>query len=199
MIDKSLPYIPIVLTKTDTRNYPRHDLPEGYSFAFYQKGDERAWAELEYSLGQFESVEDGIECFYDEFLNDQVCNPEERMFFVKDEKGKCVATLSLWDGIHLGKKCQRAHWLAVSDECAGKGIAKALFTRLLDLYNELGYEGFIYLLTATWYYPAIGIYRKFGFSEYRGEKSLEPNMSDSEFKIRNEKAIALVDEKLSRK
>ena len=30
---------------------------------------------------------------------------------------------------------------------------------------ELGFEGFVYLLTGTWYYRAIGIYKKFGFEK----------------------------------
>ena len=107
-----------------------------------------------------------------------------------------VATAALWDGSFLGEIFQRIHWVAVSDKCAGKGIAKALLCRVLDLYNELGYSGFIYLLTATWYYPAISIYRQFGFSEYRGERSLSSKLSDEEFKRQNEEAIAIVDQKL---
>jgi len=132
-----------------------------------------------------------------EFVDGQRLLPEERVMFVKDPEGEYVATLSLWDGMFLGKLCQRLHWLAVSDKCAGKGIAKALATAALDLYNKLGYEGFIYLLTGTWYYRAIGIYRKFGFKEYDGERSLLDGMSDEEFVKKNREAIAIVNEKLN--
>jgi len=120
-----------------------------------------------------------------------------RMLFVKDECGEYVATLTLWTGDYLGETCQRLHWLAVSNKCAGKGIAKALICRVLDLYNELGYEGFVYLLTATWYYRAIGIYKKFGFEAYEGKRSLTANVSDEEFVRQNREAIAIINKKLA--
>lgn len=196
MIDKSLPKHYVFLYKTDTKNYPKYELPEGYKIEFYKKGDEVEWAKLECSIGQFGSVEEGIESFKQSFVYGQTLNPEERMLFVKDESGEYVATLSLWDGMYLGKNCQRLHWLAVSDKCAGKGIAKALVSAVLDLYNSLGYEGFVYLLTATWYYRAIGIYYKFGFKPYDGERTLLDTMTDEQFVSENRKAIAIVNEKL---
>jgi len=197
MIDRSLPRHYVFMCKTDTGNYPRCELPEGYKIEFYKKGDEVEWAKLECSHGQFDSIEAGIKTFNKEFVDGQRLLPEERVMFVKDPEGEYVATLSLWDGMFLGKLCQRLHWLAVSDKCAGKGIAKALATAALDLYNKLGYEGFIYLLTGTWYYRAIGIYRKFGFKEYDGERSLLDGMSDEEFVKKNREAIAIVNEKLN--
>ena len=197
MIDKTLKKYPLYFYKTDTKNYPRYELPRGYRIEFYKKGDERFWAELEVSLGQFDSVEEGVRAFERSFINGQDLKAEERVAFVKDELGEYVATCALWDGEYLGEKCQRLHWLAVSDKCAGKGIAKALISALLDLYNSLGYEGFIYLLTGTWYYKAIGIYRKFGFTEYCGERSLIEGMSDGEFSIQNREAIAIVNNKLN--
>ena len=197
MIDKSIPRYYVFLTKTDTKEYPKYELPSGYSIEFYKKGDELEWAKLECSLGQFENIEEGLEAFKNNFITGQNLNPEERIMFVKDGDGEYVATCALWNGDFLGKSCQRLHWLAVSDKCAGGGIAKALVSAALDLYNRLGYEGFIYLLTGTWYYRAIGIYRKFGFREYDGERSLLSNMTDAEFIEKNREALAIVNEKLS--
>ena len=197
MIDKSIEKYPLTLVKTDTKNFPRYELPEGYSFAFYQEGDEAKWAAIECSIGQFESIEKGIESFGRQFLIGHDISPEQRILFVVDGEGEYVATAALWNGDLLGEKHQRIHWVAVSDKCAGKGIAKALLSRLMELYNSLGYEGFIYLVTATWYYPAIGIYKKFGFEVYRGEKSLSADLSDAEFRLQNGKAIALLEQKLS--
>ena len=197
MIDKSLPRYYIYLCKTDTDRYPKYELPEGYTIEFYKKGDEVHWAELEVAIGQYDTVEAGIQSFNNSFIKGQTLNPEERIMFVKDESGEYVATCALWDGDFLGENCQRLHWLAVSNKCVGKGIAKALVCAVLDLYNRLGYKGFIYLLTATWYYRAIGIYKSFGFKEYDGERSLIPNMSDEEFVKQNKEAIAIVNEKLA--
>ena len=197
MIDQSIPYVPLILYKTDPHNYPRYDLPAGYRFEFYQKGDEVAWAELECSLGQFQTVEEGVQCFAREFLTDSALIPEERVFFVRNEANETVATAALWEGEFLGEIRPRAHWLAVSDACAGRGIAKAVFCHILDLYRQYRLTGMIYLLTATRYYPAIAIYKKFGFSFYDGERSLSKRLSDEEFQKRNKEAISLVESKIN--
>lgn len=197
MIDKSLPYFPLTLIKTDTETYPRRGLPEGFRFVFYTAGDEWHWAEIERSLGQFETLEEGVACFRREFIEGQRLRPEDRMLFVVDGEGEYVATVALWDGDFLGERRQRMHWLAVKDKVSGRGIAAAMVSRVLDLYNSLGYRGFLYLLTATWYYPAILIYRKFGYAEYRGGVSLVAGMPDAEFREKNADAIASVDAKLA--
>lgn len=195
MIDKSVEDMVLALVKTDTKNYPKYTLPEGYKFAFYKKGDEYKWAELEVELGQFDTIEKGVEAFEKDFLIGQNLKPEDRTIFVVDPDGNYVATLSLWDGKFLDGHYQKLHWMAVSDRCAGKGIAKALMTRLLDLYNELGYKDFIFLYTGTWYYSAINIYQKFGFKFYEGERSVVVSATDENFKEYNEKAINIVKEK----
>ena len=191
MIDKSIPFHPLTLCKNNTKQFPEYRLPQGYTFAFYRPGDEWEWATLEYELGQFPTLERGIEWFHREFVDGHDLLPQDRMLFVKDGSSKIVATASLWNGMFLGQKHQKVHWIAVSDRCAGQGIAKALLTRILELYNELGYEGFLYLETGARYYPAIGIYEKFGFTPYQGTKSLSETMSDEEFHRQNEEAIAV--------
>ena len=40
MIDKSLPKYPLYLYKKDTKQYPKYELPSGYTIEFYKKGDE---------------------------------------------------------------------------------------------------------------------------------------------------------------
>ncbi len=47
MLDKSLPYTPLMMTKTDTKHYPQYPLCEGYTFRFYKEGDEKARATVE--------------------------------------------------------------------------------------------------------------------------------------------------------
>ena len=82
MVDKSIPYYPLTMVKEDAENYPRYGLPAGYKFVFYQKGDEKHWAEIEADVAQFSSAEKGIECFRREFLEGQDLEPEKRMLFV---------------------------------------------------------------------------------------------------------------------
>jgi len=197
MLDKTIPYYPLTLVKNDTQIYPEYTLPMGYEFVFYKNGDELHWADIECSMGQFDSTESALKCFKREFEEGQNLNAKDRMLFVKDKNGEYVATGTLWNGRFLGEEYQRIHWIAVKDKCAGRGIAKALISRLMAMYNDFGYEGFIYLLTGTRNFSAINIYRKFGFSEYRGEKSLSDKLTDEEFKEQNDKAILIVNERIS--
>ena len=198
MIDTSIPYYPLVMHKTDAFNYPKYELPEGYKFVFYKDGDAEKWSEVQTAVGSFSSVEVGTKVFLRDFINGQTLDAKERVLFVTDEKGEYIGTASLWDGNEYGKRLQRIHWVAVKDEHGGKGIAKAMLTRLFDLYNELGFCGFIYLTTGTRNYPAVKLYERFGFELYRGKKSLFKDISDEEFVSRNATAIELLDKMLNR-
>ena len=71
-----------------------------------------------------------------------------------------------------------------------------MLTRLLQLYNALGYEGCIYLWTGTRNYPAISIYRKFGFVEYCGDVSPFTNLPDADFAAKNRAGLATLAEKI---
>ena len=195
MLDKSLDYCPLMMTKTDTKNSPRHALPEGYAFRFYRAGDEKDWAAIECSIGQFDTEAAALRMFRGEFIENQRLKPEERMLFVIDPEGNAVATASLWDGDYFGEIRQRFHWVAVTDACTGKGIAKAMLSRVLDLYNELGYEGFLYCRTSTWSYQAIGIYKKLGLVPYREDASPFKDVPDEGFAEKNLAAWAAVENK----
>ena len=137
----------------------------------------------------------GIATFRREFLEGYTIRPEDRMLFAVDPQGEYVATATLWTGDFLGTEHQRVHWVAVSDKCAGKGIAKALLSRVMKLYNDLGYKDFLFLRTGTWNYPAIRIYKSFGFLPYLGERSPFPNIPDEGFAEKNVAGWALVEEK----
>lgn len=194
MIDKSVVGYSLYMYKEDTENYPRYSLPEGYRFEFYKAGDEELWADIICSVGFFDTKEIALENFKKDFLG-QALRPEDRMLFVVAPNGEYVATCSLWDGMYLGEQRQRFHWLTVRDSHAGRGIARALMTGLLDLYRSLGYQGFIYLITSGRYYPAVAIYREFGFTEYRGTSSPD-GKNNPNFAEQNRISLETLDEKL---
>ena len=83
MLDKSLPMCYVLMVKEDTENYPRYSLPDGYSFKFYEKGDEKLWVEIEMTVDQFNTMDEGLASFNAEFINGHALNPEERIFFDK--------------------------------------------------------------------------------------------------------------------
>ena len=198
MIDMSIPEYHIFMYKDDTDQYPHYCLPEGFSFKFYEEGDEVEWAKIEHSLGQFATVEEGVKCFRREFIDGQALNAKERVLFVIAPDGGYAATAAVWDGNFFGEHINRLHWLAVSDKYAGNGIAKALFTRLLDLYNELGLSGRLHLWTGARYFVAISMYRKFGFIEYTGEVEPCSNQKSEDFVRKTAMALEIVNERLAR-
>ena len=194
MIDKSLPYIGVVMVKTDTKNYPCYELPEGYTFSGYRKGFEEQWAEIMYKVDHTDTLQQARDIFEREFMSMHELMPRQCLF-VLDREGKVAATASLWHGNHFGKTYQRIHWVATCPEHQGKGLVKALMTKLLDLYNELGYKDFIYLTTQTWSYKAINIYYQFGFVPYMGEKPV--NWRAENFEEKNILAWKVIDEKIA--
>ncbi len=53
MLDKTLPYAEIWMTRPLQLPVPMTPLAEGFKFRTYQKGDESAWSEIETSVGNF--------------------------------------------------------------------------------------------------------------------------------------------------
>lgn len=197
MLDKSLQLCYLLMTKDDMKIYPRYDLPDGYYFTNYKAGDEVEWAKVEISVGQFNSIEEGVDCFNIQF-SDPNCKKEDRIIFVHEPSGKIVATGAMWTGEFKGKTVQRMHWIAVDESCKGKGIAKSIVTKLLDVYNDLNLSELCYLVTESWCYSAVNIYLKFGFKPYFGDVPTEElGLSNEEFVKQNEQGWRLVNQKIN--
>lgn len=193
MLDKSIPYTSVLMVKTDTQNYPHYDLPQGYSISGYQTGFDAEWAKLNVEIDHIGSLTEAENIFKNDFLS----RPEllfKQCLFVLDKCGEVAAVASLWHGDDFGETFQRIHWVAASPRHQGKGLVKALMTRLMDIYNELGYKDFIYLSTQTWSYKAINIYSQFGFKPYMGEKPVNRKREFSEEK--NIEAWRLIQQKI---
>ena len=197
MLDLTIPKVSVSLYKKDPENYPKYSLPKGYTFSFYKKGDEVDWARIHVEVGQFETLEEGIDSFNKNFLIDQTLIPEERIIFVKDPEGEIIATSALWNGLYLGVDHPRIHWVCVTDKCTGLGIAKAMLTKLFDMFHAFGYKDFIYLWTGTRNFAAISIYKSFGFVYYRGDIDSRSNTKIEGYTEQNESAIQFIESKIS--
>ncbi len=95
MLDKTLPYAEIWMTRPLQLPVPMTPLAEGFKFRTYQKGDESAWSEIETSVGEFQTTGEALEYFQKNFAP----YPEElerRMFFVETKNGEKVATCTAW-------------------------------------------------------------------------------------------------------
>ena len=169
MIDRSVPYIGILMIKDDTGNYPRYDLPDGYEFVMYENGFEGHWAELESSAGEFRDADKAMDHFKEEFMTEKELL-RDRCIFIRSKAGRFAATATVWPGRHFGSVKERIHWVCVHPDFQGRGLAKAILTKSLDIFNSISEDNMIYLTTQTNSYKAVNIYMQFGFRQYEGEK-----------------------------
>ena len=162
ILDKSLPYIDIIMKRTAGSFVPLRPLPEGYRFAMYAAGDERDWARIETSVAEFDSETQALEYFSKEFLP----HPNElprRCTFIETDGGEKVATATAWFGENFGARVPLVHWVAVTPGHQGKGLGKPLVSNLINLMRELEGDTDFYLHTQTWSHKALFIYEWAGF------------------------------------
>ena len=172
--------IKVLMEKNNPTEYPHFKLPKGFSVVKYKDGYEKDWAKIQTDLEQFENLDAALKCFNDTFL-DGSDNVYKKCFFIQNEEGKNIATASIWDGNHFGKTLQRIHWVAVSREYQGLGLAKCLVSLALDTFNELGFKAYIYLTSQVSSYKALNIYSKFGFEPYFDEMPKNWGSSKEDF------------------
>ena len=194
MMDKSIPYAGVLMTKTDLNSYPRFDLPPGFRFCGFRAGLEDDWAQLMLAVEQFDTLQQAHDYFREEFLS-RPALLETQCLFALDEAGAVAAAASVWPGSHFGRALLRIHWVACAPAQQGKSLAKALITRLLDTLRALPYQDMLYLTSQTWSYKALRLYAGFGFRPYLGEKPVNWISEGGDFEREAEAAWRLVFEK----
>ena len=209
-IDHTVPYIAVVMVREDGKNAHAYHLPEGYHFAPFTPADEEKWIRLQFEVTHVESLQQGKRIFREEFLQapeDVPCEDcpgyadvGKRTVQVKDAAGELVGVATLWMGDTFGEVWQRVHWVAVHPDHQGKGLAKCMVARMLQLHEELGCNTPIYLTSQTKSYRAVRIYKQLGFAPYMGEKPanwpFQSDISKESFKAENEAAWELIRQKL---
>ena len=169
MWDTSVKMIGLAMRTNDLSNLPEYELPKEYSWRYYEPGDERIWAEIEMSAGEFTRVEDGIQKFH-YYYPDESLLPG-RMIFLTDG-GRPFATATAWfsdDNPSEG----RLHWVSVDQAHQGKGLSRPLVSLAMHRMRDLGYKtAFLTTQTASW--VAIKVYAQFGFrADVREEREIE--------------------------
>lgn len=169
-MDRSVEKIRLIMLK-EGLGFEKKDLPDGYSFEFYKNGMKDIWIDINLASDHILDREKGETEFAKDFLQDEKFL-KENMIFVKDPKGKYVGTGSIWYGDYFEDSDinYRVHWVAVDKENDGKGIGKAIVSKLLEIFEEKKLGDKIYLSTQTCSYVAIKIYEKFGFKPYNMEE-----------------------------
>jgi ribosomal protein S18 acetylase RimI-like enzyme len=124
-------------------------------------GDEIAWAEIETEVGEFDSIQEGLDCF--KFYLSNIEELKKRQWFAVAPNGEIAATATAWRSKSADGSIPVVHALGCKPKFQGKGLGKAVAIKMLETFNQLDPKKDIWLDTQTWSYKAIGLYMDLGF------------------------------------
>ena len=159
MLDRTIPFYNTIL-RCDNYQYKDVVLPNGFSIVPYKSGYEKAWAELEYSIGDFESLEEAESYFISTYLqNRSLLN---NILFLLNEDNLIVGSCIAWQDKRKESIVSSLHWLVVNEEYQGRGLGKALCYATMNRFKEQGNFP-VYVHTQPWSWKAIFLYLSIGF------------------------------------
>lgn len=160
MLDRTIPFYNIILRCDDYR-YKEVNLPHGFSIVSYKKGYEKAWAELEFSVGDFNSLEEAQNYFVKSYTQNQEALLRNVRFLLNEDNtviGSCIA----WQDKRKDSFVASLHWLIVNEKYQGMRLGKALCCEMMNIFEEQGRFP-VYIHTQPWSYKAIFLYLSLGF------------------------------------
>ncbi|MBO7253469.1 MAG: GNAT family N-acetyltransferase [Oscillospiraceae bacterium] len=159
MLDRTIPFFNTILRCDRYESQPVM-LPEGFSIVPYQDGYEKAWAELEYAIGDFDSLKEAEDYFTATYLlRDEL---RESILFAVDPQGKVVGTCIAWQDPREDSLISSLHWLVVDEHYHNMGLGKALCHSVMNLYTKQDQLP-VYIHTQPWSWKAILLYLSLGF------------------------------------
>lgn len=160
MLDRNIPFYNTILK---CNNYINSEiiLPKGYHFRNYQVGDEKAWARLEYEIGDFETLDMAEKYFVSQYCQN-INDIKKRCIFVLNHQNQIVGSCIAWRDKKNFQTVASLHWLIVSPEHQGENLGKALCQSVLKVFQELN-EFPVYIHTQPWSYIAILLYVRLRF------------------------------------
>jgi len=160
IIDHSIPYKNL-LFRCDAYVPAAIHLPDGYCFREYRDGDAAAWAQLEYAIHDFDTLDEAYRYFCDTYFGEREAL-RQRFLCVVNPAGSMAGCVIAWRELSNGAVIPAVHWLVVSPDAQGMGIGRALMQKLLERFLEL--DAFpVYLHSQPCSYVAIGLYSSLGF------------------------------------
>ena len=159
MLDRTIPFYNTILR---CANYQYKDavLPKGFSIVPYKSGYEKAWAELEYSIGDFESLEEAESYFISTYLqNGSMMN---NILFLLNEDNQVVGSCIAWQDKRKESIVSSLHWLVVDEKYHGMGLGRALCCATMKIFEEQANFP-VYIHTQPWSWKAIFLYLSLGF------------------------------------
>jgi len=184
MLDKSIEYKNIIMKiePNEIKNIANPILPDGFSFRFFETGDEAHWARIEASVLEFDSIDDAKDYFEKSYLphKDRL---QKRCIFVLNKDKFPIATANSWFAdSELGHQAS-LHWVAVCPEYQGLGIGKAVTQQALVNFQGLEPNKPVWLHTQTWSHTAVRLYHHLGFNLMKNEKLANNNTKNGISKI----------------
>jgi len=180
MLDKSVPYAKLIMCRKAGTPIPEFPLPDGFKFTFYSDGDDKHWARIETSVGEFDSEFSALMLFRRDFIP-HIDELYRRCLFIENKDEKKIATANAWWATNNNNRLAWLHWVSVDPNYQGLGLGKAVSAQTTRLMCELEGDVDIYLSTQTWSYKAIDIYKKCGY-EPTDEKALYGPKSKNDYK-----------------
>ena len=160
MFDRTVPNIELAMRLESLEQLSVFELPARYGWRFYRDGDEREWARIERSAGEFASVEEGVEVFWRQFSSVEALR--RRMIFLT-EGDRPFATATAWFGEgNVSSDLGRLHWVGIEKDHQGRNLCRPLVSRAMQVMRSLGHSS-AFLTTQTNSWVAIRVYRQFGF------------------------------------
>jgi GNAT superfamily N-acetyltransferase len=162
MLDKSIPYYNVIMKRPKEQPFSIFSLPDTFSFSHYKTGDEKYWADIETSVGEFENINDGLQYLKENYLrfeNEIV----QQMFFINTLDNKKIGTITAWWNDTSKLRTPSIHWVAIKPEYQCKDLGRPLINYGVQKLLELEGNTDIYIHTQTWSYKAIALYLKEGF------------------------------------
>ena len=131
---------------------------QGITVRNYQLGDEKHWAAIEYSIGDFQSIVEA-ELYFKTHYKDEIY---DRCFFAEDKDKNVIGTCIAWHDLKDDESVSSLHWLAVDPNYQNNGAGKALLNAVMSYYCK-NHLMPVYLHTQPWSYKAIKLYLSAGF------------------------------------
>ena len=177
MLDKSVPYADILMRRDKGTPIPEFKLPDGFSFAHFKSGDEKAWAKIETSVLEFPDERDALSFFQENYMP-HISELEKRCMFIQNAECEKIATGTAWYRRTGDRRDPWLEWVSVKPEYQGLGLGKAIISRVTRLMAEIDGDRDFYLHTQTWSHKAVKIYEKTGYA-ITNEKNVHKYANDN--------------------
>lgn len=149
MLDKSIPYYDVLMIREKGKPASEFSLPDKFKFVSFKPGDEKEWAEIETSVGEFDRSVDALVYFQRDYLP-YLKELERRCIFIENSEGEKVATTTIWWCYTGVRRDPWIHWVAVRPEYQGLGLGKAIVSECMRRLKDIEGDRNVYLHTQTW-------------------------------------------------